>query len=164
MAVAKPPIVSKMILGVRCTPHSEAKLRAAMPNILAKTEINLSIFEVHIDKQVRYCCWSGGTLRDDVGQLAEPRMTVTGQAAAEALMNLPFADPQGAVVMKELLIGKTTIREKVLSVFRQTADTREVICFVGDLAGELDDHMFKAFNVVGSVNIIDCVGLKKPWD
>lgn len=123
------------------------------------------VFEVQIDKQVRYCCWSGGTMRDDQGQnMAEPRATLVGQAALEALAGLPFADPQGTLVMKELRMGATPLREKVLKVFRQTADTRELICFIGDMAGELDGHMPKAFNMNGSVNLVDCVGLKKPWD
>jgi len=39
-----------------------------------------------------------------------------------------------------------------------------LICFIGDMAGELDGHMPKAFNMTGSVNLVDRVGLKKPWE
>lgn len=104
-------------------------------------------------------------MRDDQGQnMAEPRITPVGQAALEALATLPFADPQGALVMKELRMGVTPLREKVLKTFRQTADTRELICFIGDMAGELDGHMPKAFNMDGKVDLVECAGLKKPWE
>lgn len=165
MAKLKEPISSRNIMGGRCTPKTENTLRATIPGMSSQTEVNLMVFEVQIDKQVRYCCWSGGTMHDDQFQnVTEPRVTPVGQAALEALAGLPFADPQGALVMNELRIGATPLREKVLKAFRRTADTRELICFIGDIAGELDGHMHKAFNMNGSVNWVDCVGLKKPWE
>lgn len=104
-------------------------------------------------------------MRDEQGaELSEPMFTMVGLAACEALANLPFADPQGTLLMKELRIGSTPLREKVLRTFRQTADTRELICFFGDMQGELDGHMPEVFGLDGSVNIVDCVGLKKPWE
>lgn len=104
-------------------------------------------------------------MRDEQGaDLPEPMFTLVGRAAFEALANLPFADPQGTLIVKELRMGATPLREKVLRTFRQTADTRELICFIGDMQGELDGHMPVAFSMEGSVNIVDCVGLKKPWE
>jgi len=117
MAKLKEPISSRMIIGARCTPETENALKASIPGMPPNAKLNLMVFEVQINKQVRYCCWSGGTMRDDQGQnMADPRATPVGQAALEALAGLPFADPQGTLVIKELRIGATPLWEKILKV------------------------------------------------
>lgn len=165
MNTLKPAIRSRIIIGARCTTATDKTLRMSTADVSAATQLNLPVFEVQVDNQIRYCCWSGGTMQDDSGQdLATPRLTHVGQAALEALAMLPFVDPQGSLVIKELRIELTQLKSKVLRTFRQTAETRELICFVGDMSGELDGLMPMAFNVESPVNLADCVGLKTSSD
>lgn len=49
------------------------------------TSINLMVFESSFKGKKVYCCWSGGVIED-----GEPKLTLVGNAALEALVDLPL--------------------------------------------------------------------------
>lgn len=160
-------LTSKLILGAE--PRGET-LRALLgEDAEPDTVVTLYVFEVRVDNTVRYCCWSGGELvrNPDNPAQAAPSLTPIGQAACEALMRLPYLyDDDGrfrySLVFHGMALGKTPLAKKVLDAFRFTADTRALICFVGDLAVELDGQVFKVMNVKDAVAVADIAGMRRP--
>lgn len=119
------------------------------------TEINLCIFEVHVEGSVRYCCWAGGDL------VASPKkhlaLTPVGQATVQVMARLPFLKKKTPYFV-QLTMGPTPLLEKILRGFR-LAPPDALICFFGDLAGELDGKMGLTFNVNGMIPVEQCIGL-----
>ena len=102
-------------------------------------ELTLFAFEVECDGVTYYCCLSGGKIVDGL-----PVLTLVGRAAAEALASIA---PKGThLLIQELKLGKTPIQEKMANAFRR-AGANGFVCFIGDMAHELDGHAFKALNV-----------------
>lgn len=156
-------ISSKVILGATAGPAIDAQLRKEF-KVPPTTEVSLSVFEVRVDKTVRYCCWAGGEVTHGGPEGGTPKLTTIGQAAVDALGKLPFlAGLSGlTLVFQELKLGPTPLRDKIVAAFRMTADSPTLIAFVGDLAGELDGHMGKAFNISGAVPVAECAGMALP--
>jgi hypothetical protein len=157
-----------MIIGASPTPETEQQLRSAKgwaPDV----EVSMSVLEVEVDNTIRYCCWSGGELLPDpdgIGGIM-PHLTLAGQGACEALMRLPYlygSDGEflHTLVFHGIAMGKTPLRDKVISAFRMSADVNAVICFVGDLAKELDGKMGVTFNVYDTVPIGEIAGMRQP--
>lgn len=132
-------LVTKMILGTKPNPDTLAELQrsAGVPPGVA---INLMVFESRFKQKAVYCCWSGGEIIDD-----QPRLTLVGKAALEALINLPLGD-SSTLIFQELKMGPTPLREKVRAAVMRAPEGAK-ICFIGDMAGELDGEMHRAFNV-----------------
>lgn len=133
-------ISTRFIQGSKPRPATLRRLMAefALPDDVA---VELMVFEVRYGGCKYYCCWSGGELRDGA-----PHLTLVGRAAMEALTNLPLGD-QAILVMQELKLGPTPLRDKIRQTLeRHPANTK--ICFLGDMQGELDRHLFEAFNVL----------------
>ena len=161
-------ISSKIIIGATPTPATEQELRTsfgAKPDAV----VSMSVFEVRVDGRTRYCCWSGGELLRDPNGIGGPmpHLTQAGQGACEALMRLPYLYGRDgeflhSLVFHEVKLGKTPLQRKIIAAFRMTADANAVICFVGDLAVELDGHMSPAFNLKGAVDIADVAGMMPP--
>lgn len=144
---------STFILGAAPTPQTGAMLRSAN-GLPPDAELSMQVFEVEIDNTIRYCCWSGGDLISDPASIGGimPHLTPVGAAACEALLRLPYLyGPDGkflyTLVFHGVKLGKTPLRDKIMAAFRMTADVQAVICFVGDLAGELDGKMDEALNI-----------------
>lgn len=160
---------SKLIVGATPTPATERALRLASRVPDTVDQVSMSVFEVEVDGMVRYCCWSGGDLIADPAGIdgPMPSLTLAGEGACEALLRLPYLyDDNGnfatTLVFHGLKLGATPLARKVQAAFRMTADTFAVICFVGDLAKELDGHMGPAFNVQGAIEIEDVRGMTLP--
>jgi hypothetical protein len=150
-------IVSRMIFGAECDP----KLLAVLRNLNGfpdDTEINLCLMQTTVSRGERtgrvLCCWAGGKLdKND-----EIDMSLVGRAAVDALMRLPacmddrLAD-KGRLVIRELRLGRTPLREKVINAVLE-AEPGDRICFIGDLAGELDGQMAPAFNIMDGEPIL----------
>ncbi|MFU2936839.1 hypothetical protein ACM7NO_26140 [Pseudomonas aeruginosa] len=98
------------------------------------------VYQVEFDRKKYYCCWSGGEMKG-----GEPHMTVVGQAAMEALANLPLGS-NDALIIQELKLGPTPLRNKIKATLKR-APANSKICFLGDMQGELDGHMHAAFNI-----------------
>lgn len=133
-------LTTKLIMGSKPEPETllELQQKAGVP---ADTSISLMVFETSFKGKKIYNCWSGGVIEN-----GKPKLTLIGRAALEALVNLPLGS-NDLLVFQELKIGPTPLREKVrATVMRAAPDTK--ICFIGDMQGELDGHMHKAFNVL----------------
>lgn len=161
-------IASKIILGAQPTPKTEQALRIS-GGFPPDTELTMQVFEVEVDNTVRYCCWAGGELLPDPAGVKGimPHLTPAGQGACEALMRLPYLyDDDGrsryTLVFHGVRLGKTPLRDKVISAFRMSADVNAVICFVGDLAKELDGQVAKTMNFHGFVDIGEIAGMRRP--
>jgi hypothetical protein len=134
---------TRMIQGTKPTAETLTLLQKEY-ELPTGASINLMVFEIEARQGKYYCCWSGGEITD-----GEAKMTLVGQAAAEALVNLPLGDTQGLIV-QELRLGSTPLREKVEETLRMHPPGAK-ICFLGDMAKELDGKLHEAFNVVDGV-------------
>ena len=140
------PIETKFIEGTKPEPETLLELQKST-GLPTDKSIMLSVFEMSHKGKVVYCCWAGGAL--DNGQ---PRLTLVGKAAVEALINLPLGS-NAALIFQELKIGPTPLKEKVRAAFAR-AEPGAKICFIGDLQGELDGEFPRAFNLVrGSIKV-----------
>jgi hypothetical protein len=161
---------SKIIIGASPTPDTEQQLRIEQ-GWASDIDVSMTVFEVEVDGNIRYCCWSGGALIPDPAGSGHPvpHLTPAGQGACEALLRLPYLyGPDGeflhTLVFHGIAVGKTPLRDKVISAFRMSADVNAVICFVGDLAKELDGKMGVTFNVCGAVPIGEIAGMRRPGE
>jgi hypothetical protein len=143
-------IVSRLILGASASPETEALVRIDKPQLGQFEQINYSLFETTVGTKVVYCCWSGGYIKDN-----EPHLTIVGRGAFEALISMPLGQNE-LVVFQELKLGRTPLRQKIINCLQKVPPATKV-CFVGDLAGELDGHMSIAFNPTGLPILIE------PW-
>lgn len=137
---------SKLIEGTKPEAATLLELQQKM-SLPVDRSINLMVFETSFKEKRVYTCWSGGAIEN-----GEPKLTLVGRAALEALMNLPLGN-NDKLVFQELKQGLTPIREKVRAAVMR-AEPGMKICFIGDMQGELDGEMPKAFNLVsGTIKV-----------
>lgn len=158
-----PHISSKMIM-MPVTPALLDRLATFAPieQMKALEQVGLSIFEVAVHGNTRYCCWAGGkfiTAPEGVTGPPIPALTPVGQATVETMVALPFF--QGKLSFFQLVMGPTPLPTKVLDAFAATPSDM-MLCFFGDLAGELDGAIAATMNPVGSVDLKDCIGIPPP--
>lgn len=137
-----PTIKSKLITGVIGNEVRNQKFRNEL-GLSYGQQIAYMVMETKVDGSVYYCCWSGGAVEGE-----DVRLTEVGRAALEVLMALPAGDTE-SLHMQQLKLGKTPLKKKVIQMLKEKPKGAKV-CFVGDMAGELDGHMHEAFNVIGS--------------
>lgn len=130
---------SKLIQGTKPEPSTITAIQQAM-GIPSGRSIAMMVFETSFKDKTIYCCLSGGRIED-----GQPRLTLIGQAAMEALVNLPLGDDT-TLIFQELKVGPTPIREKVRAAVMR-APPGAKLCFIGDMQGELDGVAFTALNV-----------------
>ncbi|WP_454889992.1 hypothetical protein [Serratia quinivorans] len=134
-----PTIKSKLIEGAK--PEAETmRLIQEKFGVQPGQPMTFMVFEVTYDSQKYYCCCSGGEIKD-----GEPLMTLIGQAAVESLTNLPLGSNE-QLIIKELKLGPTPLKNKIKATLKE-ARPNSKICFIGDMQGELDGHITKAFNL-----------------
>lgn len=137
---------SKLIHGTKPEVSTIDEIQRVM-GLPADRQIALMVFETSFKDKKVYCCLSGGAIEN-----GEPRLTLIGKAALEALINLPMGD-ETSLILQELKVGPTPIREKVRAAVMRAPEGSK-LCFIGDMQGELDGVAFKALNVgQGFVNI-----------
>jgi len=137
---------TKLIEGTKPEAETLAELQKKM-SLPAGKSITLMVFETSFKDKKVYCCWSGGAIKD-----GEPQLTLVGKAALEALVNLPLGSTE-ALIFQELKQGPTLLKDKVRAAIMRAPEGAK-ICFVGDMQGELDGHMHKAFNLAqGTIKI-----------
>jgi len=151
-------IVSRWIFGAACDAAHMAQLRAASPGMAADTKVSMSVMETTASRGTRsrrvLCCWAGGDVTDD----GEIMVSLVGRAAVNALMRLPACmDDQpaekGRLVFRQLRIGRTPLRDKVIDAVLE-AQPGDRLCFIGDLAKELDGKMGPTFNIAEGEPIV----------
>ncbi len=141
-------IQSRMIIGAQCNPDTLEKIIENQPRMKG-SQVTFCVFETSVGHKVVHTCWSGGKVDHETG---EPSFTLPGLAAMEALCNLPF--PQTVLIFAETKLGKTPLQEKIKQIILDAPEGAR-ICFVGDLAKELDGQMGKAFNLSGEPIFLD---------
>jgi len=109
---AMPTIKTKHILGTKPEAETLRKVQEGA-GIPSGVSINLLVFEIDYDRRKYYCCWSGGELRD-----GQPYLTPIGQAAMEALANLPMGN-QDTLIFQELKLGPTPLRDKIKTTLQK---------------------------------------------
>jgi len=132
-------LVTKLIEGTKPEAQTMLEIQQQM-GIPPDRSLNLMVFETSFKDKKVYTCWSGGEIRD-----GEPRLTLIGRAALEALLNLPLGS-NDKLIFQELKLGTTPIKEKVRAAIMK-AEHGATMCFIGDMQGELDGQMHKAFNL-----------------
>lgn len=105
-----------------------------------------TVFKTFVDKKIVYVAWAGGEIKD-----GEIYLTELGQAAADVLAALPVGSNE-LLIMQELKIGKTPIKNKVKKVLKK-APRNSKILFFGDMANTLDGEMDPALNLQGTTTI-----------
>jgi hypothetical protein len=106
-------------------------------------EIRPVLMKVRFNNKTFYCCMAGGKV-DAYG--SDASLTVIGKFTLQALIELPVK--QTPIVLQEIKIGTVSLKQKVIRVFRQYPSGTK-ICFIGDIAGELDGILIKIFNIDG---------------
>ncbi len=137
-----PAIKSKLISGVIGNEVRNQKFRNEI-GLSYGQQLAYMVFETKVDGATYYCCWSGGDLEG-----GEPRLTETGRAALEVLVALPVGDDE-ALYFQQIKIGETPLRKKVIRMLKEKPAGSK-ICFIGDMAGELDGKLPDAFNLQGA--------------
>lgn len=138
-------IISKLITDVAASQVTNQRFKKQL-GLKPGQKIGYMVFKTKLDNKTYYCCWAGGKLVD-----GEAHLTEVGTAALETLAALPVGNDD-TLVMQELKLGQTPLREKVKNTLRKLPSGSKV-CFFGDMSGELDGHMHKAFNVSGGTEI-----------
>lgn len=136
---------SKMITGVSASEITNRRITRDM-GISPGTQIAYMLLKVKLENKNYYCCLSGGHIENN-----ETYFTEVGKAAFETLLHLP-AGNDSDVVVQEIKIGQTPLEEKVKTILRKLPSGSRV-CFLGDMAGELDGVLFNVFNVSGSTEV-----------
>jgi len=114
----------------------------------SQKEVCIALYKAIVGTKEVFCCWAGGTINRETN---EPMLTLVGAASVESLAALP-GEPYDLVI-QEVRKGKRPIQDKIIeSILAAPEGAR--ICFVGDLAGELDGEMSKAFNLCGEPIIL----------
>lgn len=143
-----PNIKSKMITGVSASEITNRRIiRDSQIDFLKPgTRIAYMVMKVKFDNKTYYCCLSGGVIKE-----GEPKFTQIGMAAFETLMALPVGNDSD-VFIQEIKIGSTSLEDKVKQTLRKNIGGAK-ICFVGDMAGELDGKLLNIFNVSGDTEV-----------
>lgn len=148
-------IVSRLILVATPSERTAYELRESQ-GLPPDAVVNPCVFEVKVAGNYRYCCWAGGDLVEGKDGELEPVLTKVGLAAYEALTRLPFLSTR-KLIFQQVKRGPTPIQQKIVETFLMSSGSRAAICFVGDLAKELDGEMFKSMNMKGLVSLEECV-------
>lgn len=141
-----PKLKSRLIVGTKPSAESLQRVKDMM-KVPDNVSISLMVFEVTYNNKTYYCCWSGGEIRNGT-----PYLSALGQATMEALVALPMGS-NDSLIIQELKLGQTPLKTKVKNTFAR-ATPNSKICFVGDMAGELDGHIVKAFKLVSGEVIV----------
>ena len=134
---------SKLIRGAKPEASTIAEMQKTM-GIPTDRQIALMVFETSFKDKKIYTCLSGGAIEN-----GEPRLTLIGRAALEALVNLPMGD-SSTVIFQEVKAGPTPVRDKMRAAIMRAPEGSK-LCFIGDMQGELDGVAFKALNAVHDV-------------
>jgi hypothetical protein len=132
-------LTTRLILGVTISAETAARVRALSKRGTDAGAMNFCVFQCTIGRKVVYCCWSGGRFAP-----TGPLLTTIGAASLEALENLAL--PAGDLIMQEVRLGPTPLQVKVIETLL-AAPPGARVCFLGDLEGELDGQMGRAFNL-----------------
>jgi hypothetical protein len=104
-------------------------------------EIYVYIYRAVLGEKTFHVCWAGGEFIDEGRDVV---LTPIGRVHYEALMLYPGAYPEK--VLAELKLSDLELRLQITYILNRLPNLSRV-CFFGDVSGELDGKLFKAFNV-----------------
>lgn len=141
-------IKSKMITGISASEITNRRIvrDAGLTMLKVGTKIAYTVMKSKLDNKTYYCCLSGGSIVN-----GEPNFTQIGLAAFETLMALPVGN-ECDVVIQEVKICETPLSQKIKSTLRKLPNNSK-ICFIGDMAGELDGVLINIFNPSGTTEV-----------
>jgi hypothetical protein len=140
-------INAKLIIGSTISIETELEIKESFPTEPGQA-MGFFVFEIEYKGRIFYCSWSGGELRPE-----GIAMTLVGRAAYESLKNLPMGN-NGAIVVQEMKLGKTPLKDKIIALLEETPEYSK-ICFLGDLEGELSGQINNVFTPVGMIDLDD---------
>lgn len=104
-------------------------------------ELYFYIYRAVLGEKTFHVCWAGGRMIDE-GRDVE--FTSIGRGNCEALMLYPGTYPK--MVVAELKLSDLELRLQITYILNRLPNLSRV-CFFGDVSGELEGKLFKAFNV-----------------
>jgi hypothetical protein len=140
-------INAKLIIGSKASDETEQEIRKFHPTEPDQA-MGFSVFEIEHKGRIFYCCWSGGKMTAE-----GPMFTLIGLAAFEQLQNLPMGN-NGRLVIQEMKLGKTPLKEKIIALLEGTPEHSK-ICLLGDIEGELKGQLAIVLNPVGVIELDD---------
>lgn len=134
----KPELIS-YILEATASKETQQKM---MDSTGAKCrEIYCHIYKTHLGEKTFLVAWAGGKF---VKEGEEVGLGLFGLAAFEALDLYPGSYPR--MVLAHLKISDLPLRLQIIHILKGLPNNSRV-CFFGDVSGELDGKLYKAFNV-----------------
>lgn len=109
-------------------------------------KLRYMVFKTFIDDKPIFCCMSGGKMIN-----GQPHLTSVGEATLAALCNITSSSKE-VIIFQEVNIGKTPLKIKVKKALKKVP-RNSVICFVGDMAKELDGVLLPILNVKGTISV-----------
>ena len=109
-------------------------------------KLRYMVFKTFIDDKPIFCCMSGGKMIN-----GQPHLTSVGEATLAALCNITSSSKE-VIICQEVNIGKTPLKIKVKKALKKVP-RNSVICFVGDMAKELDGVLLPILNVKGTISV-----------
>ena len=141
-------IQSRLYIGTHCSPETEQRIREAYGTPKSES-VGFIVMQTSVGHKTVDCCCSGGQLDHAT---KEPSFTLIGLGALEALINLP--GEASALIYAEVRKGRTPVAEKIKQIILD-APPGARICFIGDLAGELDGVLTPALNPSGTPIVLN---------
>jgi len=134
-------IKAKLIIDAR---PSESTLQqiCAESGTSPEQQSGFMVFEIEHKDKIMYCSWAGGRMTSE----QTPEFTLIGQAATEALVNLPWGSNK--LIIQHMELGPTPLVDK-LTALLDKLDAGAKVCFLGDLRGSLDGQIQFVFDIVG---------------
>ncbi len=109
-------------------------------------KLRYMVFKTFIDDKPIFCCMSGGKMIN-----GQPHLTSVGEATLAVLCNITSSSKE-VIIFQEVNIGKTPLKIKVKKALKKVP-RNSVICFVGDMAKELDGVLLPILNVKGTISV-----------
>ena len=109
-------------------------------------KLRYMVFKTFIDDKPIFCCMSGGKMIN-----GQPHLTSVGEATWAVLCNSTSSSKE-VIIFQEVNIGKTPLKIKVKKALKKVP-RNSVICFVGDMAKELDGVLLPILNVKGTISV-----------
>lgn len=138
--------IKSTLIDVKLTPEDNKKLTEEL-GIDNKKILKPLLLRVKFEHKTYYCCMSGGCI-DKENQ--DVLLTPVGRATLDALAVFSNQkNPEFLLVLQEIRLGKVSLEEKVKRSLRAYPSNTS-ICFIGDMAGELDGILLDVFNLLPS--------------
>lgn len=137
----KRPMRAEFLRDLEASEETLDKIRK-LSGVHRKVQMQFTVFKVKYGGKTLYMCLSGGEQVD-----GEIQFTPIGQGSLEAMCSLKRKDERiGALIIRQLKLGSVPLEETIREIFEEVPE-HSMICFYGDMAGELDGHILPLFEL-----------------